>query len=383
MKRIKIIQLAFILCLTVFYFSSLAQQQSRKNLNIPDISGYKSLKCDFHMHTVFSDGNVWPTFRVEEAWHDGLDVIAITDHLEYQPKKEFIPSNHNAAFQIAKNLAEELGITLIQGAEITRNMPPGHLNAVFVKDGNALVKDDWKDVVIEAKNQGALLFWNHPSWINQQPDGIAKWYQEHDWILQTGILFGLEVYNGNVYSPETHQWCLDKKLAVLGNSDVHSPIDYEWEIENVPHRTITLVFAKDRSPEAVREALLDQRTVIWNENILIGDEKFLKEIFKSSVSLSTDKVIAKGREYKSLLVTNKSDVAYKLILVKGHPNIQFPPEINIMPNRTTNIRIRAAKDDLSVKEKVKIVYEIKNLITAPGKSIQSSFDLDINIQPKN
>lgn len=383
MKKSKKIQLALVLYLTVFYGASLAQHQSRKNLNIPDVLGYKSLKCDFHTHTVFSDGNVWPTFLVEEAWHDGLDVIAITDHLEYQPKKEFIKSNHNAAFQIAKNLVEDLGITLIQGAEITRSMPPGHINALFVKDGNALVKDNWKDAISEAKNQDALLFWNHPSWINQQPDGIAKWYQEHDWIFQTGILFGLEVYNENVYSPEAHQWCIDKKLAMLGNSDAHSPIVNECEIQNVQHRTVTLVFAKDQSPEAVREALLAQRSVIWSENILTGDERFLKEIFNKSVSLSSDKVIAKGREYKSLLFTNKSDVAYNLKLISGHPNIQFPREVNILPNRTTRIRIRAAKDNLSIKEKVKIVYEINNLVTAPGKTLQSSMELDINILPKN
>ena len=43
------------------------------------------------MHSVFSDGSVWPDIRVEEAKKDGLDVIAITEHLEYQPWKDDIP----------------------------------------------------------------------------------------------------------------------------------------------------------------------------------------------------------------------------------------------------------------------------------------------------
>lgn len=30
----------------------------RKEINIPDILGYKTLKCDFHIHTIFSDGVV-------------------------------------------------------------------------------------------------------------------------------------------------------------------------------------------------------------------------------------------------------------------------------------------------------------------------------------
>ena len=44
----------------------------RGEIRFPDILGYKTLNCDFHMHTVFSDGSVWPTVRVDEAWREGL-----------------------------------------------------------------------------------------------------------------------------------------------------------------------------------------------------------------------------------------------------------------------------------------------------------------------
>ena len=43
----------------------------RRIISIPDIDGYKTLKCDFHMHTVFADAQVSPLGRVREAWnHD-------------------------------------------------------------------------------------------------------------------------------------------------------------------------------------------------------------------------------------------------------------------------------------------------------------------------
>ncbi len=38
-----------------------------RKINFPDIPGYKTLLCDFHQHTVFSDGSVWPNIRVQEA----------------------------------------------------------------------------------------------------------------------------------------------------------------------------------------------------------------------------------------------------------------------------------------------------------------------------
>ena len=40
----------------------------RHEIHFPNLPGYQTLKCDLHMHTVFSDGEVWPTVRVREAW---------------------------------------------------------------------------------------------------------------------------------------------------------------------------------------------------------------------------------------------------------------------------------------------------------------------------
>ena len=48
-------------------------------------SGSHWVSTDLHIHTVFSDGAVWPSIRVEEARKEGLDLIAMTEHLEYQP----------------------------------------------------------------------------------------------------------------------------------------------------------------------------------------------------------------------------------------------------------------------------------------------------------
>lgn len=366
----------------LFSFEIFAQPQFRNKINLPDILGFKSLKCDFHTHTVFSDGDVWPTYRVEEAWRDGLDAIAFTDHLEYQPHKDFVPSNYNAAYQIAKNFADELGIILIQGAEITRKMPPGHLNAIFIKDANALIKDDWKAVVEEVKKQGGIIFWNHPSWIAQQSDGIAKWYPEHDWLKQTGILFGLEVYNANVYSKETHQWCIDKKLAVLGNSDVHGPLYFEWQAEKVAHRPITIVFANKFSSESIKEALLNRRTVVWYDQQLIGEEKYLQAIFDSSVTINKKEILANGNDWTNIQITNNSDVEYQLKLVDENPYLQFPKELKIFANQTLNINLRAKKDDLPIKEKIEVRYEVMNLFISPDKHLIKNFSFDVEFQTK-
>lgn len=63
---------------------------SRTEIQLPKIDGYTLYKADFHVHTIYSDGEVTPRERVREAWYDGLDIIAITDHLEIRTYEKFM-----------------------------------------------------------------------------------------------------------------------------------------------------------------------------------------------------------------------------------------------------------------------------------------------------
>ena len=288
--------------------------QGRDIIGIPDILGYKSLKCDFHMHTVFSDGNVWPTIRAMEAWMNGLDAISITDHVEYTPHKDDVKVDHNRSYEVARSTAAGLHVTLIKGVEVTRKMPPGHLNAIFLKDADKTDTEEWRDALEAAYDQGAFIFWNHPGWTGQQPDGIAKWYDEHTEIFDKGWVKGIEVVNSKEYYPEVHQWCLDKNLTMIGNSDVHAPIDMNYDRSKGEHRPMTIVFAKDESEEAIHEALLDRRTVVYHNNWLIGVEKFLAPIFNKTVELNRTTFTLKGKSSWNVEIANTSDLDYELEL---------------------------------------------------------------------
>ena len=185
------------LIIIVLLFATIcsAGLSQRKIVNLPDIPGYVTLKCDFHMHTVFSDGDVWPTVRIDEALRDGLDAIAITDHLEYIPKKDFIPPDFNAAWKIGEAYARDRNLILVHGTEITRKMPPGHFNALFITDASLIARDSVWDSFEAAVKQGAFLQWNHPGWKSQEPDGIPKLYEIHKKLIKNGWLHGIEFFN--------------------------------------------------------------------------------------------------------------------------------------------------------------------------------------------
>jgi hypothetical protein len=153
-----------------------AGAQVRHEIQFPDLPGLVTLKCDFHMHSVFSDGLVWPTVRVEEAWRMGLDLIALTDHIEYQPHKGDVPTKHNRPYELAVGGAKERDLLLPRATEITRETPPGHFNAIFLDDVNPLDTPDFVEAVKQANQQGAFVFWNHQGWKGEEK---GRWLEVH------------------------------------------------------------------------------------------------------------------------------------------------------------------------------------------------------------
>lgn len=257
--------------------------------NAPD--GSRLLTVDLHSHSVFSDGHVWPSIRVEEADRDGIDALAFTEHLEGQPKKADIPHpDRNRSYQVASEFAEGRdmdAVMLINGAEITRGMPPGHVNAVFLEDANALLVDDARAAIEAANDQGAFVFWNHPNWLPQAPDGVAKIMPFHIDLIGQGKLHGVEVANGtlNAYSEEALGIALEHNLTILGTSDIHGLIDWTHDGGHGGHRPMTIVLAPERSPESLKQGLFDGRTVAWINDDLIGRTENVEQVVRACLRM--------------------------------------------------------------------------------------------------
>lgn len=370
----KIFFAAFLI--TIVSFSSHAQIV-RKDMLVPDIPGFKTLKCDFHIHTVFSDGNVWPTIRVEEAWTMGYDAISITDHIEYQPHKEYIPVRHNAGYEIANPHGKRRDIIVIQGTEITRQMPPGHLNGIFISDAAKIETElislkhststssnfmdsidhelkDYMNALREANDQGGFVFWNHPGWSSQAPEGI-KIYDVHKELIEKGWIKGIEVANSGEWYPEAFQWCLDYDLAMLSNSDIHSTESFFEQGSRVDHRPVTLVFSESRSPEGIREALDAARSAVWFNNMVIGPEKYVVPLFYNSIEVSgaffTDE---KGRSYYNL--KNNSDFIFHMVDLDTHE------KLDLLPRSSLIIQFDEVRDSRRIS--------VGNFFTEPDKALE-------------
>jgi len=355
--------------------------RARTVVNIPDVPGYSTLKCDFHIHTVFSDGLVWPSVRSEEAWREGLDAIAITDHIEYQPHKADVTTNHNRSFEIASTKGEELGLIMVKGSEITRKMPPGHMNAIFLTDSSKLAVTNWQDAVRAAHDQGAFIFWNHPGWESQLKDGKVVWYDEHTWLVEQGFLQGIEVVNGRDYYPEAHRWAIDKKLTMMSNSDIHQPLNLDYHVHDGDHRPLTLVFAKARTREAIKEALVARRTVVYSANRLIGDEQFLKPIFENSIQFNQTTLTAKGTKKVLLQISNSSDIDYELERVGDPAEIKLPKSLVLAARKTVLFEVSGKSGAPEGEKKLEAAYTVTNLLVGPNLPLVVRLPLTVKFVP--
>lgn len=284
---------------TISHAAKINQERTPRKITIPDVGEFKVLKGDFHIHTLFSDGLVMPADRVHEAVDNGLDVISITDHIEYRPylskgALKFAENNddHNAAYKVAMKEAEKNNLILVQGTEITKKMmPPGHFNALFIRDANAIaaVVDDWRKMLAVAVDQGGFVHWNHPGWVAPRSGGLAtgtpmSFSDAHEEVRAKGLIHGVEVFNAIEFYPIALDWCNERDLAPFANTDIHAS---EWNTygHHNPLRPTTLILAKDRSYESVREAFFAKRTIGWAANMILGRQPWVEQLFRSSVEI--------------------------------------------------------------------------------------------------
>lgn len=366
-----IIQRILLLCLLcIGLYASGTSRDKSKEKDIPNIPGYETLKCDFHMHTIFSDGKVWPTVRVQEALNDGLDAIALTDHIGLHKPGIDVNKDLNRAFEIAAEEAKNSELIVIKGAELSFVSPPGHFNALFLTDAEKLRKSDFWEAFREAKKQDAFFIWNHPLW--KAPDskfiqnGIAEWTETYTQLYDEGMLMGIEVVNMQKYIEEAHWWSLEKGLTIFGNSDIHQPITFDYQNKN-RKRPLTLVFVKERSEQGIKEALLNQRTAVLYNDVVIGEEEFLTPLLHEMVSVEN---VAYYENVAELVLKNNSSVDLTFENLSDYSFINSTKFLTIKAGEEKFLGIKTGKK----LDRFKLRFEIMNFLIAPDKSLIGEFD---------
>ena len=407
MKKINIL-LLFLFSIDIFSVGEVFVINDYKDMdriiNFPNTEKYKVIVTDLHTHSVFSDGAVWPNVRVEEAVRDGIDLLAITEHLEYQPHIDDIPHpDRNRSFDIAEDIAKNKDLIVINGAEITRMFPPGHINAIFIEDANKLIYLDeakiseakeilkevpeesltnyedlswledaalaslWpvKSALIEARNQNAFTFWNHPAWSSEEFIGQPMLREIHKEFFRDNLLHGIEVANGDGYSEEAFRIALEYGLTVLGTSDVHGLIDWDYPSSIGAHRPVTLILSESNSIDAIKSSLFSGKTVVWFKNNLIGLEDNILELTNSYLKAKKVEIL-ENSDIARVEIENVSDVRFIIQVLDQSSVVNESNLIEIAPNEKTVLQIDNGMDKGSLDVK------ILNAFIAPNKNLSTT-----------
>lgn len=316
---------------------------TRKEIILPDVNGYTVYKADLHTHTIYSDGQVTPSFRVNEAWRDGLDIMAVTEHLEYRPREDSfveytqkyngglykkavnnkidskpldekgIMVDLNYSFRMAQKEGAKYGMLIIPGVEISRDGTKiGHFNALFTTDNNSIYDQDPVQSARNAKAQGALIQHNHPGW--KKKDLTIT--QTQMTLYAEGLVDGIEVMNGADFYPAIIDRARENNFFVSANTDVHSSTAHDYRLLGYD-RPMTLILAKEKTLESIREAIEAKRTLAYGFNTVCGDEQLLKDFFAAGMKVS---IIRKSSKNIHLAVTNMTSITY--LLTRSGSNIK-------------------------------------------------------------
>ena len=317
----------------------------RREIILPQVDGYTLYKADFHTHTIYSDGDITPRQRVREAWVDGLDIVAITDHLEIRTYEKFMlkvlaPYNKsdlpfkyehagyanksdkntpvladlNAAYDEAVYYAERenIPVMVVRGTEIWRDTENiGEFNALFLTDINAVCHPDLIESFRRVKAQGGLIMHNHPGYTRKTTD-IAEGYQAR--AYEEGWIDGVEIVNSTTLYPQTIRRCIEKGLFMAANTDAHKPTSNVWSADRDFFRTMTFVMARSCTERDIKEALKKGRTIGYTANNLMGEQTLLSKFLNGAIFC---RVTGENSDKKLRTYTLTNNCSVPFILRRG------------------------------------------------------------------
>lgn len=359
---------------------TLRNEVLRNEIILPKVNDYIVLKSDLHTHTVYSDGNVTPEYRMLEAWTDGLDVIAITDHVEYRKwegqmvtfLKGYVPdgtkatntnlvskvaneqgilSDLNLPYRVAKASAAQYGLTLIPGIEITRDpLTIGHYNALFIEDANTIYNADPIVSIQNAREQGAIIMQNHPGWRRKSLD-VIEFEQK---VYDMDLIDGVEIMNGAEFYPTVVDRASERGMFMAANTDIHSTTARDYTSVG-QLRDMTLILAKDKSLAAVKEALINRRTLAYAYGTIAGEEQLIRDFFEACITYET--LFEKDGKQRRIRMSNPTSMTFFLNF-GGNP-VQLRP---------------FTSRDITVNKGREVTFTVENL-WIPGEKNHPTFNL--------
>jgi hypothetical protein len=146
-----------------------------------------------------------------------------------------------------------------------------------------------------------------------------------------GLIDGIEIMNGSEFYPKAVERAKEHGLFVSANTDVHgiTATDYPES------RNMTFILAKEKTLEAMREALEAHRTLAYAFGNVAGDEQLLKDFFLACVKFEPVMKDYKNRQIFTITNTTSIPFAFRI----GGGNVVWLDPFTTISAKTNNIKI--------------------------------------------
>jgi len=195
-------------------------------------NGTRTLLCELHAHTTWSDGELTLRELVDLYGGAGFDVLCVTDHVLRSADPWRVPescvheanfSSYLAAIDLEAERARALyGMLVVPGLELTHNHREPDLSAHALAVGlREFVTPDFGLVgaLLAAREAGAALIAAHP----HGPEGdpipartTRRFWRE--WDTLAPLLHRVELFNRS----DVYGWATTGELPAIASGDVHS-----------------------------------------------------------------------------------------------------------------------------------------------------------------
>ncbi|MBN1641347.1 MAG: CehA/McbA family metallohydrolase [Anaerolineae bacterium] len=223
----------------------------------PELRARYPLRCDFHIHTLYSDGRATPAEMLIRGRELGLDVAVITDHNAYQGSLDGLAARERFDLNLISMPGEEVSGPNWHTLAINADAGIADLPGALLGSGNsaAWTYEALRWAIEATQAHGGRAYLAHPYWYVER--GFHLPVPMYDQVLVDGILDGIELlgdvrYQNNVRSLARY---LDFRAAghdipILGNSDTH-------RTDHTYGTYWTLVYARAPTPGAVLDAIAE------------------------------------------------------------------------------------------------------------------------------
>ena len=141
---------------------------------------------------------------------------------------------------------------------------------------------------------------------------------------------------------------------MIGNSDLHGP-DLNRRTQADEHRTMTLVFVKERTLEGLKDALEAGRTAVWFEGQMIGRREYLQPLLAASIKIHKPHLRTSGAVFVRVRNECAMDIRLQRLGTRG------PKEWTLPARTTTLLRVNTPKPN----DEIKLEYEATDFLIAP------------------